>query len=346
MRESILNKSTFSIVIPAYNGERFLHCAIASALAQTRKADELIIVDDDSTDGTAEIAKSYGEKIKYYFNDKATGFVDAWNRAISKATGDYITIIHQDDLLHPEYIERVEKALLQFPNIGHFFTACNYIDDSGLIIKEPPRPHSLVPVLYSGRDYAHHYLMGVVSNNHIHRCPGVTTSRELLLNKCTYRKEAGLLADDDFFYRVGSFTEVAGVSFPLASFRLHAESETAKTNLTEKLATDYIFQTLQSKGSECIFDESDKKLIYGAAVKYINEFLFYRLLNNDHRGILKAIENANELENIVQGNMKQNLPLWAKLMWLLAEKSNLGISHGYVFCLDTIKKMRSDFTKR
>lgn len=193
----------FSIVIPAYNGEKFLKQAIESALSQTRLADEVIVVDDASSDGTAEIAKSYNEKIKYYFNDKSTGFVDAWNRAISKATSDYVTILHQDDLLHPEYIERIEQALLQYSNIGHFFTACNYIDDSGLIIKEPPGPHSLVPVLYSGRDYSHHYLMGVVSNNHIHRCPGVTTSRALLLNKCSYRKEAGLIADDDFFTELG-----------------------------------------------------------------------------------------------------------------------------------------------
>jgi len=189
-----LGNPKFSIVIPAYNGEKFLKQAIESALSQTRLADEVIVVDDASSDGTAEIAKSYNEKIKYYFNDKSTGFVDAWNRAISKATSDYVTILHQDDLLHPEYIERIEQALLQYSNIGHFFTACNYIDDSGLIIKEPPGPHSLVPVLYSGRDYSHHYLMGVVSNNHIHRCPGVTTSRALLLNKCSYRKEAGLIA--------------------------------------------------------------------------------------------------------------------------------------------------------
>jgi len=115
-----LGNPKFSIVIPAYNGEKFLKQAIESALSQTRLADEVIVVDDASSDGTAEIAKSYNEKIKYYFNDKSTGFVDAWNRAISKATSDYVTILHQDDLLHPEYIERIEQALLQYSNIGHF----------------------------------------------------------------------------------------------------------------------------------------------------------------------------------------------------------------------------------
>lgn len=336
-----MNKSSFSIVIPACNGERFLQCTIDSSLGQTRKADEIIVVDDASSDDTAEIAKSYGEKIKYYFNDRATGFVDSWNRAISKATGDYITILHQDDLLHPEYIERAEKALLQFPNIGHFFTACHYIDASGLIIKEPPCPHSLTPVLYSGRDYAHHYLMGVISNNHIHRCPGVTTSRKLLLNKCTYRKEAGLIADDDFFYRVGLYTDVVGISSPFASFRSHPESFSAQVDLTETLAEDYLYQAKQVKSGESMLCDDDKIIVYSLAVKYLNEFLFYKLLNNETKCISKVQTIANELDNLLPGFKKTYLPLWAKPIWSMTKRNNMLGTYLYVRFLDLIKKTKA-----
>jgi glycosyltransferase involved in cell wall biosynthesis len=343
--EIILNKNTFSIVIPVHNGERFLRSAISSALEQSRKADEIVLVDDASTDGTAEIAKSYGDKINYYYNDKATGFADAWNRAVSMATGDFVIILHQDDLLHPEYLERVEQAIELFPGTKHFYAACNYIDELGLIINDPPLPHSLEPVLYSGREYVHNYLMGVMSNQHIHRCPGVTTSKILLMNECAYRKEAGHIADDDFFYRVGCYTDVAGISSPLASFRLHDASETAKADLTERLAGCYLFQTVQTKSKECIFCDADKNIIYNAAVKYINEFLFYSLLNNDSEGMLKALKNACDLEDIIPGFMKLNMPVWARLMWLLTEKSSLRTSHRYVVCLEIMKKLRSSFLK-
>jgi glycosyltransferase involved in cell wall biosynthesis len=342
---NILSIPKLSIVIPAYNGEKYLRQAIESALNQNRCADEILLIDDASTDATAEIARSYGDKIKYHFNDKASGFVDAWNRAIINASGDFVTILHHDDLLHPEYLERIEQAIQQFSLAKHFYTACNYIDASGLIIKEPPMPHSLDPVLYSGTDYAHNYLMGVLSNNHIHRCPGVTTSKSLLMNECSYRKEAGLIADDDFFYRVGLHTNVVGISFPLASFRLHAESETAKADLSGSLTECYLYQVRQTKGDESILCDADKHLIYSATVKYINEFLFYRLLNNDNEGISKALKNAGELEDVIPGIMKQNLPVWAGLMWLLTEKSSFWTSHGYVFCLALMKRLRVIFSR-
>ena len=340
-----MTKPKISIVIPAYNGEKYLRQALESVLNQTRKADEIIVIDDASTDNTAEIARNYGDKIKYYHNDKATGFVDAWNRAIHKATGDFVTILHQDDLLHHEYLERIELAIKQFSLAKHFYAACNYIDASGFVIKEPPLPHFLEPVIYSGRDYAHNYLMGVMSNNHIHRCPGVTTSKFLLINKCSYRKEAGLIADDDLFYRVGRYTDVVGISFPLASFRLHAESETAKADLSGSLAECYLYQVRQTKEDECIFCDADKQLIYSTAVKYTNDYLFYRLLNNDSEGISKALKNADELADIMPGIIKLKLPVWARIMWLLTEKSSLETSHGYVVCLNLMKRLQDIFVR-
>jgi len=338
-----MNIFTFSIVIPVYNGERFLRAAITSAIQQTRPADEIIVVDDASKDGSADIANSteFKRRIKYYFNDTPTGFVDAWNRAVSKATGDFVTILHQDDLLHPEYLARIEQAVRKFTKVKHFYSACNYIDGSGLVIKEPPLPHALEPTLYSGADYAHNYLMGVISNNHIHRCPGVTTSRDLLVNICKYRKEAGLIADDDLFYRIGLYTDVVGISYPLASFRLHPESETAKADLTERLAMDYIYQAQQTKGDECIFPETDKQLIYRMSVKYINEFLFYRLLNNDKKAISKALKYATEIEDIIPGIMKLSLPAWAKIMWCFSRNGYLKTALGYVVLLDFIKKFKA-----
>jgi glycosyltransferase involved in cell wall biosynthesis len=338
---------TFSIVIPAHNGESFIKQAIDSVLSQIRNAEEVLIIDDASKDTTEKIAKSYGSKIKYNFNQKATGFVDAWNRAIERASGDFVTILHQDDVLHPDYLKHIEKAVVRFPKVRHFYTACNYIDEKGNVIKTPPEPHSLEPVLYSGREYAQNYLNGVITNNHIHRCPGVTTQRNLLLNECTYRKKAGHIADDDFFLRVGAFTDVVGISQPLASYRHHSGSMTQRLDLLSlKLAEAYLFQVQYYKDGSSLLDTKDLAKINGQAVRFINLLLFQSVLYKRDEWIQRAQELRSELEKIIPGFMDRNLPHWAKRLWRLmrGNRGNHLAASLYVQTLNTVRQIR-DFSR-
>ena len=73
-----------SVIIPVYNGSNYMREAIDSALAQTYKNIEIIVVNDGSTDNTEEIALSYGDKIKYYSKENG-GVATALNFAIEKA---------------------------------------------------------------------------------------------------------------------------------------------------------------------------------------------------------------------------------------------------------------------
>ncbi|MBS4033337.1 MAG: glycosyltransferase [Ignavibacterium sp.] len=334
---------TFSIIIPARNGESFISQTIDSSLSQTRTPDEVLLVDDASTDGTAKITQGYGNKIKYYHNQRATGFVDAWNRAINLASGDFVTILHQDDLLYPDYLMQIENAVVRFPGVRHVYTACNYIDENGAVIKPPPEPLSFEPVLYSGKEYAHNYLNGVIANKHIHRCPGVTTQRKLLLEECTYRKEAGHIADDDFFLRVGAFTDVVGISHPLASYRHHKDSETGKLDLLSlKLAEAYFFQAQNYKEGSSLLDSDDIVKVNEQAVRFINLLLFQGVLYKRNEWIKRAQELSRELDRIHPGFMEKTLPQWAKRLWTLIQNngsSNLKASL-YVKALNTMRKTR------
>jgi glycosyltransferase involved in cell wall biosynthesis len=340
---------TFSIVIPAHNGERFLRSAIESALRQTRPADEVIVVDDASKDKTADIARSseFSGRIKYYFNEHASGFVDAWNRAVSKAVGDFVAILHQDDLLHPEYLEHMENAVRRYPQVRHLYAACTYIDENNRITGMPPEPYSPEPVLYSGRQYAHNYISGVISNRHIHRCPGVLTSMQLLIKECTYRKEAGHIADDDFFMRVGAYTDVVGISEPLASFRHHAGSETGQVDLLSlKLAEAYLFQAEYYSVTETILESGDIRKINKQAVKFINLLLFQSLLYKRDDWTKQALDFRKKFEDILPGFMEQALPRWARPMWCLTlRKGGAHLSAMlYVRILHSMLRLR-DFGK-
>lgn len=332
-----------SILIPAYNGELYIRTAIASAVQQSRPANEIIVVDDASVDRTAMIVREFGDQIKYFYNSQPTGFADAWNRAIAMASGDFVAILHQDDLLHPDYLLHIEKALRRFPSVRHCYSACNYINQQGIIIKTALSPHSLEPIIYSGKQYAHNYLNGAISNQHIHRCPGVITNRALLLNECTYRKEAGHIADDDFFLRVGVFTDVVGISQPLASFRHHSGSETQRLELLSlKLAESYLFQVQYYKNGSSILDYEDIDKVNRQAVRFINLLLFQGVLYKRDEWIQRAWELRIELDKIIPGFMEKKLPRWAKRLWSLMQStgsSRLAASL-YVQALDTMRQIR------
>lgn len=101
-----------SIVIPVYNGSNYMRDAINSALAQTYKNIEIIVVNDGSNDGgeTREVALSYGDRIRYFEKENG-GVSSALNLAIEKMTGDYFSWLSHDDIYYPDKIERQIEEL-------------------------------------------------------------------------------------------------------------------------------------------------------------------------------------------------------------------------------------------
>lgn len=108
MRES--GRKMVSVIIPVFNGENYLRQAIDSALSQTWPDVEVIVVDDGSTDGTACLCRSYGDKIRYFYKDNG-GVSSAVNLGIRKMRGEYFSWLSHDDIYHPDKIEKQIKAL-------------------------------------------------------------------------------------------------------------------------------------------------------------------------------------------------------------------------------------------
>ncbi len=90
-----------TIIIPVYNGEAFLGKAIDSALAQTYPNKEILVISDGSTDQSDEIAKSYGEKIRFIRKDNG-GVSSVLNRAIAEMRGEWLSWLSHDDTYDPE----------------------------------------------------------------------------------------------------------------------------------------------------------------------------------------------------------------------------------------------------
>lgn len=106
-----------SIVIPVYNGSNYLKDSIDSALNQTYRNCEVLVINDGSDDGgkTEQIALSYGNKIKYFYKENG-GVSSALNYGIEKMQGEYFSWLSHDDLYYPEKVEKQINAIISTGN--------------------------------------------------------------------------------------------------------------------------------------------------------------------------------------------------------------------------------------
>ncbi len=137
MLDNIFNPKV-SIIIPVYNGSNYLKEAIDSALNQTYKNIEIIVVNDGSNDGnkTEIIAKSYKDKIKY-FHKKNGGVSSALNAGIKNMVGEYFSWLSHDDIYLPYKIEKQIEFLENQQSKENIVVFCNFdtIDEKSNYIK-------------------------------------------------------------------------------------------------------------------------------------------------------------------------------------------------------------------
>ena len=109
IQEELMMKSLVSVVVPVYNKKKYLRRCIDSILKQQYESLEIILVDDGSFDGSEKICDQYSEidaRVKVVHKNNG-GLSSARNKGIEIATGKYIVFIDSDDIVHPEYIERM-----------------------------------------------------------------------------------------------------------------------------------------------------------------------------------------------------------------------------------------------
>ena len=121
-----------SVIMPVYNGERYLSQAIESILNQTFRDFELLIINDGSTDRSREIAASYADpRIVLTDNERNMGLSRSLNRGIRLARGEYIARQDADDLSHPDRLRRQVEYLERHPDTVLLGTRIQWIDPQG-----------------------------------------------------------------------------------------------------------------------------------------------------------------------------------------------------------------------
>lgn len=123
----------FSIIVPLYNKAPYVRKAIKSVIAQTYRDFELIIVDDGSTDNSANVVKDFIAQIDDRFIDDRwtlitqanAGVAAARNRGVKVSNGEYICFLDADDWWEPTFLEEMDKLISEYPDAGIY--ASNYI---------------------------------------------------------------------------------------------------------------------------------------------------------------------------------------------------------------------------
>lgn len=197
-----------SIIIPAYNASNYLEEAINSALSQTYKNIEIIVINDGSKDNgaTREIALSFGSKIRYFEKENG-GSSSALNMGISYMTGDWFSWLSHDDLYTPDKVEVQirymndlacsQEELYEYV----FFSAFDLIDDQGKIIRTIPQRKRQEKAEQVNAIPGNQYLIAEPTENNFHGC-------SCLLHKSVFEKvghfdeSLRLLNDIDYWFRI------------------------------------------------------------------------------------------------------------------------------------------------
>jgi glycosyltransferase involved in cell wall biosynthesis len=131
-----------SVIMPVYNGERWLGAALDSALAQSFSSFEIIVVNDGSTDASLPIARERAERapgMVRIINQPNAGLPAARNIALAQARGQYLALLDADDLWQSDHLERIMTEFEKDPDLGLVHANIERIDADGRRIDIPRR---------------------------------------------------------------------------------------------------------------------------------------------------------------------------------------------------------------
>jgi glycosyltransferase involved in cell wall biosynthesis len=209
-----------SVIVPTYNCAATIRATLNSVLQQSRPPEEILVMDDGSTDDTIAILESYGTRIRTFRQPNAGPSV-ARGALIEKAKGELIAFVDSDDIWHPEYLKTQNELLEKYPKAAALFTGHKvFHEDNGFQWTSDPFELPAATELIGPLDFLKRY----------NETPGyfypsfccVPSQVLKLMGREPFR---GRVAEDCYFYnRLALYGPVARTTAPLVGYRIREGS--------------------------------------------------------------------------------------------------------------------------
>lgn len=248
-----------SILIPVYNREHLIEETVRSALNQTYKNIEIIIVDNKSTDATWQVLKQLADedkRIKIFQNETNLGPVRNWKRCIDEASGEYAKILWSDDLIAPDFLEKT-VLFLENEDIGFVFTGTE------IFIDGTDKKSACYFIGYSGVYDSEKYVNGVLLYSGFPVSPGCALFRLKDLKRNLMIDIPNKIRSDFAMHAIGNdlliflltaneYGKFAFVNEKLSFFRAHEgsisiQSDMGKLPLHYNLVSSYFVENYREK---------------------------------------------------------------------------------------------------
>lgn len=224
--------SRVSVIMPVYNGARYVQEALESVLTQTGPEWELIVVDDGSTDASPELLRDLAQRdnrIRVIRQDNA-GQSAARNAGAAIATSDYLAFLDQDDRYHPDHLCTLLGYLEAHPEAGLAYSDVDVIDETGRLIARQVISRSAFP--FTGHVHPKESILDCLRDD-MGILPG-----SAMVRKQAFAEAGGFdpalcgYEDDDLFVRIFWRWKLAFVNSPGLVYRLHRMSATRTLRYT------------------------------------------------------------------------------------------------------------------
>ena len=213
-----------SVVIPAYNAQRFLPRCLESVFAQTLKPWEVIVVDDGSIDNTAALSEEMGAKVVRRVNGGPSA---AKNAGIQTASSEWIAILDADDLWAPEKLEL--QASIVRPETVLVYTGIRIFDDKGVRDVQPAIDPLLVGKMLR-------YKNPIAQST-------VLVRKEMVVRSGGYREDIRYCEDWDLWVRLQQLGQFKAVNDPLTDYYVYPQSLSANPGRMLDEGVDQIIDT-------------------------------------------------------------------------------------------------------
>ncbi len=276
----MIEQYTVSVLMTAYNREKYIAEAIESVLSQTYPQFELIIVDDQSKDRTVDIAKEYATidgRINIHVNEKNLGDYPNRNKAVSYAKGEFLVFVDSDDTIYPDTLSYIVKAFNEFPS-ADFATI---IDDSEGMLK--------VAKLISSEEAILQHFFG---RPFLNRGPGGTVVRRTFFNSIgCFPIQYGPANDMYYNIKAASNTNVLLLPYHYLFYRKHDEQE-IKNKKAYLYCSYNFFKDVMQLPELPLSDQKKKYLLIKNKRRFVVNNFFYLLKTRKLSHVLTAIRHS------------------------------------------------------